>query len=60
MTIIVIIFAAPSMQVEVARRGVGLVDHKLEPHDFANVREIGVGLLGEDRHRAVGESEFAI
>jgi hypothetical protein len=56
----VIIFARASMQVEIARRGVRLVDHKLEPRDFANVREIGVGLVGEDRHRAVGESEFAI
>jgi hypothetical protein len=48
------------MQVEVARRGIGTVDDKIEPRDFADVREIGVGLLGEDRHRAAGESELAI
>jgi hypothetical protein len=48
------------MQVEVSRRGIRPVDYKFEPRDFANGREIGVGLLGEDRHRAVGESEFAI
>ena len=50
MRIIVIIFAAPSMQVEVARRGIGSVDDKIETRDFANVRKIGVGLVGEDRH----------
>ena len=55
-----IIFAPPSMQIEVARRGIGPVVYKIEPPDFANVREIGVGLLCEDRHRAAVESEFAI
>lgn len=50
-------FAPPSIQVEVARREIGPIDYKIEPRDFANVREIGVGLLGEDRHRAAGESE---
>ena len=58
--IIVINFAQASMQVEVARCGVGRVDDKIETRGFANVLEIGVGLLGEDRHRAAGESEFAI
>jgi len=48
------------MQVEVTRRGIGPVDDKIEPRDVANVREVGVGLLGEDRHRAEGQSEFAI
>ena len=60
MTIIVIIFAAPSMQVEVARREIGPIDDKIETRDFANVRKIGVGLVGEDRHRAASEREFAI
>ena len=50
MRIIVIIFAATSMQVEVARREIGPVDDKIETRDFANVRKIGVGLVGEDRH----------
>lgn len=60
MRIIVVIFAAPSMQVEAARREIGPVDDKIETRDFANVRKIGVGLVGEDRHRATSESEFAI
>ncbi len=35
------------MQVEVARRGIGPVDYKIEPRDFANIREIGVGSLAK-------------
>ena len=49
-----------SMQIEVAWRLMRPVDYKFEPRDFANGREIGVGLLGEDRQRALGENEFAI
>jgi hypothetical protein len=48
--IIAISFAPHSFQVEVTRRRIGPIDYKIEPRDFANVREIGVGLLGEDRH----------
>ena len=55
-----IIFDAPSMQVEVARREIGPVDDEIETRDFANVRKIGVGRVGKDRHRATSESEFAI
>jgi hypothetical protein len=55
----VISFALDSIQVEVTRRRIGPIAYKIEPRDFANVREIGVGLLAKIVTSA-GESKFAI
>jgi hypothetical protein len=56
-TVMAIIFATV-VRVEAAKGGFGPVDHKIEARDFANLREISLGLLGEYRHRVAGEGEF--